>query len=60
MHHIFDSLEKFKGYKAEVENQLGKTIKTLRFDRGGEYIDLRFQHYLIEHRILVHLNKTVY
>ncbi|TYK14710.1 gag/pol protein [Cucumis melo var. makuwa] len=46
-----DSFEKFKEYKAEVENELGKTIKTLRSDRGGEYMDLRFQDYLIEHGI---------
>ncbi|KAA0060522.1 gag/pol protein [Cucumis melo var. makuwa] len=30
-----DSFEKFKEYKAEVENESGKTIKTLRSDRGG-------------------------
>ena len=27
MHHKSDSLEKFKKYKTEVENELGKTIK---------------------------------
>ena len=27
----------FKNYKAEVENQLSKTIKSIRSDRGGEY-----------------------
>ena len=27
----------FKNYKAEVENQLNKTIKSVRSDRGGEY-----------------------
>ena len=30
-------LAKFKEYKAEVENQQGKTIKRLRTDGGGEY-----------------------
>ena len=39
MHHKFDSLEKFKEYKAKVENKLEKTIKILRSDRGGEYMD---------------------
>ena len=29
IHHKSDSLEKFKKYKAEVENELGKTIKIL-------------------------------
>ncbi|KAA0048609.1 gag/pol protein [Cucumis melo var. makuwa] len=35
-----DSFEMFKEYKAEVENESGKTIKTLRSDRVGEYMDL--------------------
>ena len=29
MHHKFDSLEMFKEYKIEVENELSKTIKIL-------------------------------
>ena len=29
MHHKSDTFEKFKEYRAEVENQLCKTIKTL-------------------------------
>ena len=33
MHYKFDSLEKFKEYKAEIENELGKRIKTLRLLR---------------------------
>ena len=51
IHHKSNSLEKFKEYKAEVENELGKTIKILRSDRGGEYMDLRFRDYLIENGI---------
>ncbi|TYK23426.1 gag/pol protein [Cucumis melo var. makuwa] len=46
-----DFFEKFKEYKAEVENESSKTIKTLRSDRAAEYMDLRFQDYLIEHGI---------
>ena len=30
-------INKFKIYKAEVENQLEKKIKILRLDKGGEY-----------------------
>ncbi|GJT82179.1 retrotransposon protein, putative, ty1-copia subclass [Tanacetum coccineum] len=30
----------------QVENQLGKTIKALRSDRGGEYISQEFKDYL--------------
>ncbi|GJZ44544.1 retrotransposon protein, putative, ty1-copia subclass [Tanacetum coccineum] len=33
-------------FKNEVENQLGKTIKALRTDRGGEYINQEFKDYL--------------
>ena len=40
--------EKFKEYKSEVENQLGKSIKVLRSDRGGEYLSQEFQDYLKE------------
>ncbi|GJV62318.1 retrotransposon protein, putative, ty1-copia subclass [Tanacetum coccineum] len=38
--------ETFKVFKNEVENQLGKTIKALRLDRGGEYIGKEFNDYL--------------
>ena len=31
--------EKFKEFKALVENMMGKKIKTLQSDNGGEYID---------------------
>ncbi|GKC28324.1 retrotransposon protein, putative, ty1-copia subclass, partial [Tanacetum coccineum] len=33
-------------FKNEVENQLRKTIKALRSDRGGEYISQEFKDYL--------------
>ncbi|GJY59940.1 retrotransposon protein, putative, ty1-copia subclass [Tanacetum coccineum] len=32
--------------KMKLENQLGKTIKALRSDRGGEYISQEFKDYL--------------
>ncbi|KAH9668658.1 Integrase catalytic domain-containing protein [Citrus sinensis] len=32
-----EALDAFKVYKAEVEKQLGKPIKIVRSDRGGEY-----------------------
>ncbi|XP_039172086.1 protein CUP-SHAPED COTYLEDON 2 [Eucalyptus grandis] len=32
-----ESLDKFKIYRTEVEKQLGKVIKVVRSDRGGEY-----------------------
>jgi hypothetical protein len=33
----FDSFEKFKEYKVEVERQTSKQIKALRSNRGGKY-----------------------
>ena len=56
IHHKSKSFEKFKDYKIEVDNLLGKIIKTLRSDRGGQYLDLRFQDYLIEHGIKAQLS----
>ena len=35
--HNSETFEKFKEFKQEVENQLGRKIKMLRSDRGGEY-----------------------
>ena len=32
------AFEKFKEFRAEVENQLGKHKEAIRFDRGGEYL----------------------
>ncbi|XP_038875057.1 uncharacterized protein LOC120067584 [Benincasa hispida] len=51
MSHKSEDLEKFKEYKVEVENLLGKTVKMLRSDQDGDYIDQRFQEYMIEHGI---------
>nr|GEY25544.1 hypothetical protein [Tanacetum cinerariifolium] len=35
-----EAIDKFVLYKTEVENQLGKKIKVVRSDRGGEYVSL--------------------
>ena len=37
IHEKSQSLDVFKSYKAEVENQLGKKSKVVKSDRGGEY-----------------------
>ena len=37
-----EALEKFNLFWIEVENQLGKKVKTLRSDRGGEYLSNEF------------------
>ena len=38
MKHKSESFEMFKIFKNKVQNQLGKNIKALRSDRGGEYL----------------------
>ncbi|GKA13373.1 retrotransposon protein, putative, ty1-copia subclass [Tanacetum coccineum] len=44
--HKHEVFETFKVFKNEVENQLGKTSKALRSNRGGEYISQEFKDYL--------------
>jgi transposase InsO family protein len=41
-----------KTYKAEVENQLEKTIKYFRSDRGGEYFSNELDLFCAEHSII--------
>ncbi|GKC27224.1 retrotransposon protein, putative, ty1-copia subclass [Tanacetum coccineum] len=54
--HKHEVFETFKVFKNEVENQLGKIIKTLRSDRGGEYISQEFKDYLKACGIIQQLN----
>ena len=56
MQHKSKALEKFKEYRTKDENLLGKLIKTLQFDRGGEHMDLTFQDYMIEHGVTSQLS----
>ena len=44
--HKHEVFETFKSYQHEVENQLEKTIKALRSDRGGEYMSQEFLDHL--------------
>ncbi|GJY60109.1 retrotransposon protein, putative, ty1-copia subclass [Tanacetum coccineum] len=44
--HKHEVFETFKVFKNEVENQLKKTIKSLRSDLGGGYISQEFKDYL--------------
>ena len=46
MWHKSESFEKFKLFKNEVQNQLGKNIKTLRSNRDGEYLNQNFDDHL--------------
>ena len=43
-----ECFEKFKEYSVEMEIRLGKCIKILRSDRGGEYLLGEFKAYLSE------------
>jgi transposase InsO family protein len=47
-----ETLNCFKTYKAEVENQLEKKIKCFRSDRGGEYFSNEFDLFCAEHGIV--------
>nr|GEU44154.1 hypothetical protein [Tanacetum cinerariifolium] len=52
--HKHEVFETFKVFQKEVENQLGKTIKSLRSDHGGEYISQEFLDHLKDHEIIAH------
>ena len=51
MRHKSEAFEKLKGFKAEVENHRGRSIKSLRSDRGGEYLLGEFRQFLEDHGI---------
>ena len=46
MRHKYETFEKFKEFKVEVENHWGKSIKSLRSDHGGEYLLGEFSQFL--------------
>ena len=48
----------FKIFKNEVQNQLGKSIKALRSDRGGEYLSQEFIDHLTDCGIISQLTPT--
>nr|GEX22614.1 hypothetical protein [Tanacetum cinerariifolium] len=52
--HKHEVFETFKVFQKEVENQLGKTIKLLCSDRGGEYMSQEFLDHLKDHGIIAH------
>nr|GEZ75573.1 retrotransposon protein, putative, Ty1-copia subclass [Tanacetum cinerariifolium] len=52
--HKHEVFETFKVFQKEVENQVGKTIKSLRSDRGGEYMSQEFLDHLKDHGIITH------
>nr|GFA88853.1 hypothetical protein [Tanacetum cinerariifolium] len=52
--HKHEVFETFKVFQKEVENQLGKTIKSLRSNCGGEYMSQEFLDHLKGHGIIAH------
>nr|GEW43743.1 hypothetical protein [Tanacetum cinerariifolium] len=52
--HKHEVFETFKVFQKEVENHLGKTIKSLRSNRRGEYISQEFLDHFKEHGIISH------
>ncbi|KAI5338402.1 hypothetical protein L3X38_017673 [Prunus dulcis] len=47
-----EAFKTFKEFKNEVEKQIGKSIKILRSNWGGEYLSIEFLEYLKKHGIL--------
>ncbi len=43
-----EAFEKFKQYKALVENEIGHKIKVLRSNNGGEYVSKKFDAFFTE------------
>ena len=50
-----EAFEKFKEFRAEVKNQLGKRIKAIQSDCGGEYLLGDFKDYLTQNGIVSQL-----
>ena len=53
------AFEKFREYKNKVENSIGKNIKTLRSDRGDEYLSTELIRLLIFGELLRSLMKAL-
>ena len=51
MKHKDEAFDKFKAFKALVENESDQRIKCLRSDRGGEFTSDEFFDFCEEHRI---------
>nr|GEW89393.1 hypothetical protein [Tanacetum cinerariifolium] len=52
--HKHELFETFKVFQKEIENQLGKTIKSLCFVCGDEYMSQEFLDHLKDHGIIAH------
>ena len=52
------TFEKFKEFRAVVENQLGKRIKAIQSDRGSEYLLVDFKTYLTQNKSVSQLTAS--
>jgi hypothetical protein len=43
-----EAFEKFKQYKAFMENEIANKIKVLRSNNGGEFVSIKFDTFLAE------------
>ena len=50
-----EAFEKFKEFRAKVENQLGKRLKAIRSNRSGKYLLGDFKDYLTQNKIVSQL-----
>ena len=55
MRYKFEAFDKFREFKNEMDKQSGKSIKTLRSDRGGEYLSTEFTQFLKDNGIIAQL-----
>jgi hypothetical protein len=46
-----EAFEKFKIFKALTENQIGKRLREVRSDRGGEFMSIDFKEFYDKHGI---------
>ena len=51
MRYKSEAFDKFKEFKIIVEIHQGRSVKSLRSDRGGEYLLGEFRQFLEDHRI---------
>jgi len=54
----YEALSSFKSFKARVEIESEKTIKSLRTNRGGEYCSDEFSTFCVNHGIWKELTTT--
>ncbi|CAL8148457.1 unnamed protein product [Prunus armeniaca] len=58
LHEKSEALNAFKHFKVVAENEIEKTIKVLRTDRGGEYNSKAFENFWAIHSIRQQLTAT--